>query len=422
MRSWGPVASLVTSRTIVLAVLAGFVTAVYVPVVVGLGALVDGTSDGLVLPIVATAVVASGFERVRRLAQTWANRLVYGRRSSPYEVLSTLTEQLASSEAGEGILVRVAALLKDGTGADRATVWMGEPGAMRAGATWPADAMPSPDVRLDDESVFPVTHDGAAVGALEVAKPMGSALSSVERSLVTDLAGSVGLVLGYQRLNDSLAESARDVDESRHRLVEAQDRERRRLERELRDGAQQQLVELKAGIGAIRQMADRRGASDVGTLLEGLAEEAQLALEEISSLAKGIYPAVLEGDGLPAAISGLADGTPVSVMVECDGLGRYPAEVEAAVYFSISEAVTNAIKYGAPPIRIDLTEADDTLRFGVSDAGEGFDVADMKPGSGMNNMSDRLDALGGELTVTSHVGSGTTIRGAVPTRLRATEV
>ncbi len=408
----------VINRALVLVVLAGFITAVYALIAVFLGGLAGSSSDGLVLPIAATAVVAVAFEPVRHLSQSWADRLVYGRRSSPYQVLSTLTEQLASSEPGEGILTRVATLLRDGTGADRAAVWMGEPGAMAVGAVSPPESATVEGLRPDDDSVFLVRHDGAVVGALEVVKPAGSALSSIERSLVGDLAGSVGLVLGYQRLNDSLAKRAREVDESRHRLVEAEDSERRRLERELRDGAQHQLRVLAAEIETAREIAARRGATDLAALLAGLGEETQAAVEEISSLARGIYPPVLEGEGLLAAISALADGAPVPVIVDGAGLGRYPAEIEAAVYFNVSEAVTNAIKHGSPPIRVDLVGFDDRLRFEVIDSGSGFDVAGMKPGSGMNNMSDRLDALGGELTVESNVGSGTTIRGEVPTPVK----
>jgi signal transduction histidine kinase len=266
----------------------------------------------------------------------------------------------------------------------------------------------------EDAAVFPVRLEGETVGALELVKPSGIPVSTTERNLVNDVAGSVGLVLGYQRLNDSLARRAEELEHSRHRLMEAQDLERRRLERELHDGAQQQLVGLKVKIGIARQLAANEGHSGLVSLLDGLAEEAQLALEEIRSLAKGIYPPVLESDGLVVALSGLAAGAPVSVLVQHDGLGRYPSEVEAAIYFNVSEAVTNAIKHGSPPISIDLIDSDGIIRFEVTDSGSGFNVAEMKPGSGMNNMSDRLDALGGVLSVTSKPGAGTTIRGEVP--------
>jgi signal transduction histidine kinase len=404
----------VINRIVVLGLIAAFIAVIYVFIVVGMGALLGESSDSLVLPIVATAVVALAFEPVRDRAQKWANRLVYGRRSTPYEVLSKLTERLADSESGEGILLRIAGLLKDGTGADRATVWLGEPGSMSPVATWPEGAAPEPDFPIDDRSMFSVTHDGSVIGALEVVKPGGMVLSTVERNLVSDLAGSVGLVLGYERLNESLAERAREVDDSRHRLVEAQDDERRRLERDLHDGAQQQLVALKVKIGIAKQLAAKRGASDLETLLDTLGDEAQLALEEIRSLAKGIYPPVLESDGLSAAISSLASGMPVQVVVGSNGVGRYPAEVEAAIYFNISEAVTNAIKYGSPPIQIDIYDREGLLRFEVKDAGEGFDVEAMTAGSGMNNMADRLDALGGRLDVASGPGSGTVVRGEIP--------
>lgn len=406
---------LVVSRMVVLATMAGFIAFVYALAVVLADRFTGGTADGLVLPIVATAVVAVAFEPVRRRAQRWADRLVYGWRATPYEVLSDLTAKLADAEQGEGILERMASVLGKGTGADRATVWLGSPGGdMRPGATWPSDSavLAAPD--LGNEDVFPVTHAGDVVGALELLKPSGSALSSTERALVSNVAASAGLVLGYQLLNDSLEERAEDLEESRRRLVDAQDVERKRLERDLHDRAEQRIVALKHQLEGAARLASRRGADEIEERLANLADEAELAVNEVRSLARGIYPPVLENEGLSAAISGLASSSPIEVDFDGDAVDRYTGEIEAAVYFDIAEAVTNAAKHAVAPIRIELEEARGALRFTVSDSGPGFDPAVANGGSGIHNMADRLDAIGGHLTIHSTPGGRTTVTGEIP--------
>lgn len=406
---------LVINRTVVLGVLAVFITGVYSAVVVGLGEVVGDGSSGLALPIAATAVIAVAFEPVRQLAQRWANRVVFGRRATPYEVLSTLTERLAVAESEEGVLGRMATLLHAGTGAERAAVWLGGEEALVLGASVPeAGVAPAMPISAIDGEVFAVRHEGAVVGALQVVKPKGVPLTPTERHLVADLAGSAGLVLGHHRLNESLAIRARELQQSRIRLVEAQDTERRRLERDLHDGAQQQIVALKVQLGlAARLAADH---DDLQRLLDGLADEAQQALDEVRSLAKGIYPPLLASDGLRAAIASLASAAPVEVSVDGDGIGRYPADVEAAIYFNVSEAITNAVKHGRPPIRVSLSADGSALRYEVADAGPGFDPATVNGSSGFRNMVDRVDALGGSVRVDSMPGAATTVQGWVPLR------
>jgi signal transduction histidine kinase len=229
------------SRLLVFVLVAVMIAAIYALVVFGLGAVSGGEGQGTLLPMLATAIIALAFEPFRVRAQRWANRLVYGERSTPYEILSVLTERLAEAEPSDGMLLRIADLLREGTGAERTTVWLGDPGDMVVGASSPT-AWAGDEPGSEDAAVFPVRLEGETVGALELVKPSGIPVSTTERNLVNDVAGSVGLVLGYQRLNDSLARRAEELEHSRHRLMEAQDLERRRLERELHDGAQQQLV------------------------------------------------------------------------------------------------------------------------------------------------------------------------------------
>ena len=400
----------VVSKTLAYTALALFITLVYAVVVVGAGTLIGGGSDGLLLQIVATSLVAVAFEPVRHRAQLWANRLVYGQRATPYEVLSDLTTRLSSGEEGEDLLGHMAERLSDATAADRATIWLLDDRGFTVGATWPED-QPRPHEPVGE--LFEVRHDDSVVGAFEVVKPEGTVLSTTERSLIGDLAGSAGAVLGYQRLNDSLQAKAAELAESRARLVSVQDDERRRLERDLHDGAQQLIVALKVKIGLARTLADGQRADELRDFLVALEKEAQSALDEVRSLAKGIYPPVLESDGLASAVSGLGSSSAGDVIVSSEGVGRYQRDVEAAIYFNISEAVTNAVKHASGPIYIDLVEAHGQIRFSVRDSGPGFDVGAVNGGSGLQNLRDRIDAVGGVLEISSG-DQGTTIEGMVP--------
>ena len=403
----------VINRTVVLSILAAFITTPYALIVVGIGRLVGG-EEGLLLPIAGTAIVALAFEPMRDRAQAWANRFVYGQRATPYDVLSNMTERLSHGEDVGGLLDRLAHLLADGTGADRAVIWLGDEGSMTQGASWPEAVPGEGRDRSPGDLTFPVLHNEEVVGALEIVKPRGTALSTTERHLIDDLAGSIGAVLGHRKLNDSLAAKALELAESRSRLVDAQDAERRRLERDLHDGAQQLIVALKVKLGLARTLAERHEAAQLVTMLDGLVAEADAALDEVRALARGIYPPVLESDGLRAAVHGLADAFPRPIEVDIDGLDRYDPDVEAAVYFQISEAVTNAIKHTEGPVVVRLAEDGDALRFEVADRGPGFDVRSANGGSGLQNMKDRIAAVGGEVEIESEPKSGTVVRGWVP--------
>jgi signal transduction histidine kinase len=404
----------VISRTLVLGVLAAFITLTYALIVVGVGQLIGSGSDDLLLPVAATAVVAVAFEPVRQRAQRWANRVAFGRRATPYEVLSDLTVRLAASEEGQGVLMRMARLIHDGTGALRAVVWLGSPGQMRAAATWPGEAAGEATPDLDHDDVFPVVHDGEVVGALEVTAARGSVLSHQERELISDVAGSAGLVLGYQRLNDSLARKVEEVRESRKRLLGASDEQRLRMERELHQGAERLIESLNTDLRAASQASTGSGESAKLTqLLESLAEESRLALEELRGLARGIYPPILVSDGLVPAVRSLVNGAPVEVHFSHDGVSRHPVDIEAAIYFDISEAVTNAVKHASGPIRVDLNGSENEIAFSVSDSGPGFDLASANGGSGLQNLRDRIDAVGGTIEIDSSE-AGTTVSGVVP--------
>jgi signal transduction histidine kinase len=406
---------LIINKTITYSAIAAFITAIYVIVVVVIGAFI-GVTEGVSL--IATAVVAVAFQPIRRRAQQIANRLVYGERATPYEVLSRFSEQVGETYSGEDILVRMARLLAEGTGAASAVVWLRVGDEVRPAATWPTNgAMATAIPLLADEppvvdgatASIPVRHQRELLGLLTVTKPPNELLSPVEEKLVADLAGQAGLVLANSRLIE-------DLRASRQRLVAAQDAERRRLERNLHDGAQQQLVALAVRLRLARTTASK-DLAEADRMLGQLEGDVTDALENLRELARGVYPPLLADQGLAAAIEAQARRSPVPVHVEADGIGRYPQELETAVYFCTLEALQNAAKYAqASEVAVILHEDRGELELSIRDDGRGFDRAATPLGAGLQNMSDRLAALGGTLTVRSRPGAGTTIEGRVPVR------
>jgi signal transduction histidine kinase len=404
---------LIINKTITYGAIAAFITAIYVIVVVVIGAFI-GVTEGVSL--LATAVVAVAFQPIRRRAQQFANRLVYGERATPYEVLSRFSEHVGETYSGEDILVRMARLLAEGTGATSAVVWLRIGDEVRPAATWPtngamATAIPlaadEPPVVDGATASIPVRHQRELLGLLTVTKPPSEPLSPVEEKLVADLAGQAGLVLANSRLIE-------DLRASRQRLVAAQDAERRRLERNLHDGAQQQLVAMAVRLRLARTTASK-DLAEADRMLEQLEGDVSDALENLRELARGVYPPLLADRGLAAAIEAQARRSPVPVHVEADGIGRYPQELETALYFCTLEALQNAAKYAeANEVAVRLAEDHGELVLSIRDDGRGFDRAETPLGAGLQNMADRLAALGGTLTFRSRPGAGTTIEGRAP--------
>ncbi|MFY9614065.1 MAG: sensor histidine kinase [Candidatus Dormiibacterota bacterium] len=414
----------VISRTLVYGALAAFITAVYVGIVVGVGTLVGaGGKPNLLLSIVATAIVAVGFQPVRERLQKIANRLVYGKRATPYEVLSQFSERVAETYAADEALPKMARVLAEGTGAERAEVWLRNGTELRAAAIWPVDANGRPAFSIADDALpqisgadraVAVRHQGELLGALTVAKRQGESLTPVEEKLLDDLASQAGLVLKNVGLTTELLARLEELRASRQRLVAAQDEERRRLERNLHDGAQQNLVALKVKLGLAEALAenDPAKAKELVTQLKADADE---ALETLRDLARGIYPPLLADKGLAVALESQARKATLPVDVSADGIGRFPQDIEAAVYFCVLEALQNVQKYArATRATVRLSALNGDLSFEVEDDGAGFDAARAKTGSGLTNMADRLDALGGAVAVDSEPGRGTRLRGRIP--------
>jgi signal transduction histidine kinase len=417
---------IVISRTLVYGALAAFITAVYVGIAVGIGALIGGGGKpNLGLSIFATAIVALGFQPVRERVQKVANRLVYGQRATPYEVLSQFSQRVAESYATEDVMPRMARVLAEGTGAERADVWLRSGNMWREAAVWPVDAVrAAPRMTVDGapppangaNRMVEVRHQGDLLGALSVTKRGGESLTPVEENLLSHLAGQAGLVLKNVGLSADLQARVEELRASRQRLVGAQDLERRRLERNLHDGAQQHLVAIKVKLG-LAEMLLGRDPDKAKLTLDQLKSDADEALETLRDLARGIYPPVLAEQGLPAALRAQARKATLPVSVDADGVGRYAQDTEAALYFCTLEALQNIQKYaGASNATVCLREERDQLCAEIVDDGRGFDVATTTRGNGLTNIEDRLDALGGTLDISSTPGRGTTLRATLPAR------
>jgi signal transduction histidine kinase len=412
----------VINKTLVYAGLAAFITAVYVAIVVGIGAGI-GNKRNLGLSILATAVVAVAFQPVRDRVQHLANRLVYGKRATPYEVLSEFSERMSGSFATEDLLPRMARILGEGTGASRANVWLKIGTELKPEAAWPPDggATAQPVAIANGElppiegadRVLAVRHDGELLGALSITKTRGETLRPAEEKLAEDLASQAGLVLRNVRLTEELLEKLKEIQASRQRIVAAQDQERRRLERNLHDGAQQQLVALQVKLSLAERLAEED--CRVKDQLASLKAEAGEALENLRDLARGIYPPLLADQGLMAALQPQARKATFPITIEADGIGRYPQDAEAAVYFCCLEALQNVAKYAkATRATVTLSEEGGSLAFTVTDDGEGFDTNTISYGTGLQGMADRLSAQGGSLEVRSEPGEGTTVGGSIP--------
>lgn len=383
-------------------VLVAGILAVAVPAVLLGGVSVD------VIPIVGLGVtLAALFTWIRRPARRLADRIVYGKRATPYEVLSEFSERVGETYSADDVLPRMAAVLGEGTGAAKATVWLNVGGAMRPEAVWPPGAKPPGDTPSD---LVDVNDRGERFGGLSVEMPPDDPMNPSKEQLVRDLAAQAGLVLRNVRLIEELRDS-------RRRLVTAQDEERRKLERDIHDGAQQQLVALAVKARLARQLTER-DPTKAAEILEQIEAETQSALEDLRDLAHGIYPPLLADRGLVSALEAQARKAAIPVTVRQEGVGRYPPDAEAAVYFCVLEALQNVGKYAnASRVEVRLHASNSTLRFAVEDDGAGFDVAERATGRGITNMRDRLDALGGTLAIESAPGEGATVSGTVPVPL-----
>jgi signal transduction histidine kinase len=411
----------VINKAVVYGALAAFITGVYIAIVVGFGSLLGGGGDepDVGLSIAATALLAVAFQPVRLRVQRLANRLVYGERATPYEVLADFSHRMAGALSVEAVLPRMARAAAEGVGGAGGRIRLYLPGGSERTVVWPPDADPGPPTR-----VIPVAHRGERVGEIGVTKPPGEPLTPAEERLLTDLAAQAGLALHNVRLAvelearlDEISRAARELRASRQRLVSAQDAERRRLEREIHDGAERQLAAMQVRIGKAEELLGREPAV-AADLLETVAADAGTALEGLRDLARGVFPPLLADRGLVAALGAQVRKAAFPARVEAGpdvAEARFDPRAEAAVYFCCLEAMTNAARHASgSPVTVQLAAGDGWVSFRVSDEGPGFDAVGGPGWSGLQRMRDRVEALRGTLDVRSAPGQGTTVEGRVP--------
>lgn len=443
------------ANTVALAGLTALVLAAYVVVVLGLGRTPNGTERSLLLAsMVAAAVAAVLYLPARERLTDLANRLVYGERTAPDEALRTWGSRLTRAIPLEELLLQLAESLRKTMNLASAEIWTGVDGHLElnagvphrepppmsigdkertvvaragvSGGTWVGVWLPELAAQRDPAQirVGPIAHGGELLGLIVLERrPDGEAFSEENDRVVVELARQVGLALHNVQLDSALQESLEELQrtneelrESRLRIVSAGDAERRRLERDLHDGAQQHLVAMAVKLRLAEDLTEddpAEAASVIGELRADLKD----AIAELRALAHGIFPPLLSSGGLTEAMPAAASRAALPTTVEIGTVGRYTPEIEAAVYFCCLEALQNAGKHAGERAAIVMTldEDDRCLRFGVSDDGAGFSTNGNVPsGHGFVNMVDRLGAIGGRLQVESSPGVGTTISGEIP--------
>jgi signal transduction histidine kinase len=389
-------------------------------VVAGAGSLVGslgdqdpatGPAEALVLSLVATAVVAVAFQPLRERPQRLANRLVYGHRLSPYEVLADFSRRMAGALSVDTVLPRLAEATAIGIAASRTRVRVYVPGGRDQAVAWPAEA-----ITEQFERTTPVHHQGALVGEIAVSKPAGEPPTRSEQALLADLAAQAGPALGNVRLAADLRVQADELRASRQRIVAAQDQERRRIERDLHDGAQQHLLAIAVNLQIARDLI-RTDPGEAEALVAEVRGQASEALGTLRDLARGIYPPALSAHGLGAALEAHIVKTVPKVRLEIEPTvadQRYAPEVEAAAYFCVLEALQNCTKHAPQAsVRVCVAALPATLTFEVTDDGPGFEPAHAHTGTGLQGMADRLAAMGGSLVIRSAPGQGTTVAGTL---------
>ncbi|HYI56608.1 MAG TPA: histidine kinase [Microlunatus sp.] len=403
------------SRALVIGTLGVFVTALYVGIVVGVGASIGQRQPSVWLSVLATALVAVLFQPVRERVHRFANRLVYGSRATPYEVLSDFSVSMAGRYTTAELLPRMAQTVSECLGGARVEVWLRTGQEMARDVVWPAEqpgdetavrsvpmageAVPA----LSADRVVPVRHGEELLGLLVVTKPPTEPVTPVEDAMLGYVASQAGLVLRNVRLVD-------DLRSSRERLVTTQADERRRLERNLHDGAQQSLV----SVALLLRMA--AGYDDPARLSAALTEastQLQQAIAELRELARGIHPAILTDRGLGPALTSLAERCPVPVHLDNQVHRRLPPRVEGTLYFVVAEALTNVARYSqAPEVYVVVADENNSVELEVIDHGVGG--ADQSSGSGLLGLADRVAVVDGTFVVDSPPGRGTTISCRVP--------
>ena len=390
---------------------------------------------------------------VRRRLLEFATRLVEYERRPPDALRDAFGSRLTLAISLDELLLQLCESLRKALDLEAAEVWTGSGGLVERIASDPDAGPGSLILTAKEEAVVaragvsgpawlkvwlpqllrgreeaevravPITHSGELLGLIVVeCSSHGERLTDDDEQVLAALARQVGLALRNVRLDSALQASldelrmqADELRASRTRVVAAADAERRRIERDLHDGAQQHLIALAVNLRLARQLADS-DAPATRALLDDLAAEVQEALDELREIAHGIYPPVLVDRGLVEGLRNAIARAPLGARLETGVVHRYRPEVEATVYFCCLEALQNTGKHAGSKARatVRLWEELDALQFQVSDDGAGFDAGTKPPGAGLTNMGDRLGALGGRLSIQSSPGEGTRVTGVIP--------
>ena len=426
----------IINKALVYGLLATFITVVYVAIVVGLGQLLNN-SHNTALSIAATATVAVAFQSVRERVRRLANRLVYGKRSTPYEVMAGFSRGMAETPSIAEVLPTMAQTAARGVGAERSRVRVLLPSGEERVTTWPADEGSGADVTRAAgaegllaigadgfDRVVDVTHGGERIGDISVAKPAGNPLTPAEDGLLTDLAAQAGLAMHNARLAASLEIRLAELDErrrlleiSRQRLVTARDAQRRGLERDIREGPQRQLLAIGQQLATVSAAVatDPAGAQ---AALDQLGVDANMTLGGLRDLARGVFPPLLADKGVAAALDAHIRKIGASVTIDATPAfteQRFDADVEAGIYFCCFQAIQNVVRHaGGAPGRVRIDHDGSTITLAVDDEGPGFDPVTSGPGMGLAIIRDRVDALEGTLDVDTAPGRGTRMRIQIP--------
>ncbi len=398
---------------------------------------------------VASALIYLG---VRSRVERLATRLTYGAREAPAEVVRTFGTRLTRAIPMDELLLQLAESLRKTLALASAEIYTGTGEVLDLAVSVPDAGAKSIRVSGEERSVIaragvsgnawtavwipsvltgrspgplriaPISHAGELLGVIVISRPEGAVgFREEDDRVLTELARQVGLALHNAQLDtalqSSLDELRRQADElraSRARIVASGDAERRRVERNLHDGAQQHLVALAINLRLVKDIVveDPQAATE---MLDELGVAVQDTIKELRELAHGIYPPLLVDSGLPEALRAVANRSPLDVDLVTDGVGRYGRDIEAAIYFCCLEALQNAGKHAPQShVTVRVWEESGGLLFEVRDDGPGFDVTLAQRGHGYTNMADRLGAIGGAVRWESQPGHGTTIRGSVP--------
>ena len=397
---------LVVRRSVVYGVLSLIIAALYLGLAAAPG-LALGDAIPVELGVVLTIIAVAVFQPLRRRLDRLADRVVFGERVNRYQLLTAFGASLEQTVELRDLLPHLADTVRRGLAAPWVRVTL--PGTdVVAG---PALGSAEPALRVGLE------RGGEVVGHIECG-PKEGGYDPGDRELLDTLARQAATAIANAQLTTQLAEQVNELASSRSRIVAAQDTERRRIERNIHDGAQQHVVALIMKLRLARNQLGR-GDRSADEVLDELQHDARELLTDLRELAHGIHPPVLSDQGLVAAVQARADRMPLEVRVHAEPAlydRRLGTEIEGAAYFMICEALTNAVKHAAArTISVDLSTKDGRVVVQVRDDGVGLTSANAN-GNGMANLRDRVEALGGQVRVDSSPATGTNVQAELPVR------